>query len=218
MTLVVFCSIHELIAMFCSIDQLLIRFFSTHEPIFISVASVVTVYGTFFASRKFVFQDNTKVAIKLLKATHTIRDELEKARDSLYSKYEFPEDYSERKATAEEEATAWAHIHSNRWKPVSSAIKEFDAALTDAEVLWGNTIKEKGLQLLKTTDELYGAMRANVWDKKSGGKDFENSEQYGINTRKKFAASPSVDNPLSNDIEKAIKDLESEIRPHLKRR
>lgn len=74
----------------------------------------------------------------LIKATYTLRDQLQICRSPFYSATEFPADYKGGFGgqSKEEETKAWVHIYKNRWDPVWNAIQEYDAQTLEAEALW----------------------------------------------------------------------------------
>lgn len=163
---------------------------------------------------------NFDVARSLIKSIYRLRDEIVYCRSPFIPGSEFPEDYRGGLGnhTADEEGQAYAHIFSKRWEPVSEAIQGFDAAVLEAEALWGNQIKQSALILRQHVRELQVATESLINDKYSGGADFKADREFGVSTREKVFASPSAtDNTLSNNINSAIEQLENEIQPHLSR-
>lgn len=162
-----------------------------------------------------------EVARNLIRATYKLRDEVRNCRSPFYSAYEFPEDYKGRlgaqQQAAEEEARAWIHIYKNRWAPVWTALQEFDSHTLEAEALWGSAIRNKTDAMRKCVRELNAAIDAVIRDKASGGEDFKDRE-FGKEMRSTVAASADDEkNVLNQKIGAAIKGIEDEIRPHLRR-
>ena len=182
------------------------------------VTGIVAIYGITSWRRELKGKANFEVARILIKAVYKLRDELGYCRSSFISAYEFPKEYEGTlgKHSAEEEGQAWAHVYSKRWEPVGNSIQDFEAALLEAEALWGNDIKEKASKLLGACRELRVAIEAVIDDKYSGGENFKDKE-FGIKMRARVSATKSDNDDLSKKITEAISDLESEIRPHLSR-
>jgi hypothetical protein len=68
------------------------------------------------------------VARGLARATYKVRDDLAACRMPLIRTSEFPDGYS---SIANDDhaarVSALAHVYNNRWKPVTDALREFDA-------------------------------------------------------------------------------------------
>lgn len=199
-----------------------VEFFSIVKDIALASAAGITAYVAFTGLGKWQKElkgkANFEVARTLIKTVYKLRDELGYARSPFVSGQEFPEDYRGAlgKHTAEEEGQAWAHVYSKRWEPVGNAIQEFDAALLEAEALWGSPIKEKASKLRQAANELRVSMEAVISDKYSGGQDFKDGD-FGKKMRNNVSATQTAKDELSNKINEAITELEGEIRPHLTR-
>lgn len=199
-----------------------VEFFQILKDIILASAAGITAYvaltGLSKWQKELTGKANFEVARTLIKTVYKLRDELGYARSPFVSAHEFPEGYngSLGNHTAEEEAQAWMRIYSKRWEPVGNAIQEFDAALLEAEALWGNSIKEKALKLSQAARELQVSMEAVISNKYNSGEDFRDRD-FGKEMRANVSATQSSDDQLSNKINEAITGLESEIRPHLSR-
>ena len=156
----------------------------------------------------------------LIKATYRLRDQLQICRSPFYSAHEFPEDYKGAAGghSKEEETRAWVHIFKNRWDPVWNAIQEFDAQTLEAEALWGSGIRAKTDALRQCVRELNVAIDAVINDKATGGENFKADKEFAKSMRSIVAATRDDDkNELNQKIAKAIRGIEDEIRPHLRR-
>jgi hypothetical protein len=149
-----------------------------------------------------------------------LRDQISYCRSPFTAAAEFPEDYYKgelgRKHSAEEEGQAWAYIYSQRWEPVGTAIQSFDAATLEAEALWGKPIKDKTLELRKCVRSLQVDIESFIRNKYSGGANFKDGE-FGRKVEEGIWDIKSEKNELTQRINKAIEDIEAEIRPHLSR-
>ena len=100
-----------------------------------------------------------------------------------------------------------------RFVPVADAVSEFDLKTLEAEVLWGQQIKEKSQELRQLVRNLQVAMEAVVRDKYSGGEDFKDRD-FGKSMRSIVSSSTKGDE-FGQNVLAAVADLESAIRPHL---
>jgi len=130
---------------------------------------------------------------------------------------EFPKEYDPRNKTDESRGDAFSHVYTNRWKPIVEAVQVFDANTLEAEALWGNKIKEKTEKLRSCVIELRSAIDAHVSNEYSGGEDFKQDREFGKKIRAIVSNSHKNENELTLKINSAIKEIESEITPHLGR-
>lgn len=161
-----------------------------------------------------------EVARGLIRATYKLRDEIQFCRAPVIRGAEFPSDYdSIAKNTPQVEAEAWAHVYRNRFKPVWTAVQEFDSQALEAEALWGADTRESANALRACVHKLDVAIETIIEDKLVGGQNFKADRDFGVQTRAIAAASVTAkDNALSNEIAKAVGDIETRLRRHLSRR
>jgi hypothetical protein len=196
--------------------------FSIIKDIALAGAACVTAYVAYTGLGKWQQElsgkANFDVARDLAKSIYALRDEISYCRSPFTAGHEFPEGYRGGfgNHTDEEEGQAWAHVYSKRWEPVGKAIQALDTATLEAEALWGKEIKEKAAALRKSTRSLQVDIEAFIHNKYSGGENFKDREfakqvEYAIWDVK------ADENKLTQEINTAIEDLESAIRPHLSR-
>lgn len=190
------------------------------KDIIVSIAALVTACAALKGLRTWRVELEGKAhfeaARDLMRATYTLRDEIEICRSPFISVNEFPSDYtSQNTNTAETEGETYAHIYGNRWKPVLNAIKEFDSFSLEAEALWGDGIKTKTNDLRTCYKELQVAIEAIISDKYSGGADFTADSNFAEETKNKAMALKKDENQFSIRIATAIEEIENEMRPHL---
>ena len=196
--------------------------FSIIKDIALAGAACVTAYVALTGLEKWQKElrgrANFDVARELAKSIYLLRDKISYCRSPFIIAAEFPENYSEAlgRHTNEEEGQAWAHVYSKRWKPVSIALQAFEASTLEAEALWGNTIKERALELRACVRSLQGYIEAFIQNKYSGGEHFKNRE-FCKKVEESVWDIKSESNELTQRINKAIEKIEAEIRPHLSR-
>ena len=139
-----------------------------------ATTAAVAIIGLKNWSRELRGRAAFETARALARATYKLRDELKICRSPLIRSAEFPEGYRapDPTKTPDEQAQAYAHVYSNRWNPVWSALQEFDTQTLEAEALWGKAIREKTDQLRACVRELNVAIEAVIDNERSGGEDF----------------------------------------------
>jgi hypothetical protein len=191
------------------------------KDLLLASAAIVTATVAVLGLRKWRHELSGKVAFDvargLAKATYRLRDEIQSARSPLVRGAEFPPEYH---ATAlrshDEEAQAWSFIYRRRWEPIANALQEFDAQALEAEALWGPDIRKLTDALRKCSHLLNISIEAVVEDKSVGGENFKADREFGKKMRADVHASVgAADNPLSQSIAAAVRDIESALRSHL---
>lgn len=161
---------------------------------------------------------NFDVARELAKSIYALRNEISYSRSPFTASHEFPEDYKGALGnhTAEEQGQAWAHVYAKRWEPVGKAIQAFDTATLEAEALWGKDVKEKAIALRKCVRSLQVYIESFISNKYSGGEDFSDKE-FAKEVKNGIWDVKADENKFTQEINSAIENLESFIRPHLNR-
>lgn len=161
-----------------------------------------------------------EVARGLIRATYKLRDEITYSRSPFTSANEFPEGYDPLNKTAEKEAEAWAFVFTNRWKPISDAVQEFEAQILEAEALWGKNIKDIAFELRRCSRTLRVAMEAMVSNTASANENFKSDNEFGKKIKSEiwqgWSGSKGKDE-LGEKVLTAVENIEKELRPHLKR-
>lgn len=163
-----------------------------------------------------------EVARALARATYKVRDELAACRSPLIRSTEYPANYNppapNQAPNPTAEANALAHVYNNRWKPVTDALREFDAQRLEAEALWGAEIRKDAEALHKCATTVFVSIESIIDNARGGGADFAADKKFAQMTRSQAHASPTAtDNPLSNAIAAAVSAIEGRLSRHLKR-
>jgi len=194
------------------------------KDLFLAIAGATTatvaVIGLNNWNREVRGKATFEVARGLAKTTYKLRDALKSCRSPLIRGTEFPDEYNVAgpRKSSEQEAQAYAHIYANRWAPVWSALQEFDTHTLEAEAMWGSGIRTKTDELRKGVRELNVAIEAVVANAASGGEDFSTDREFGKKMRSTVAATPGdAKNEFTVNLEAAVRGIEDELRPHLKR-
>jgi cell fate (sporulation/competence/biofilm development) regulator YlbF (YheA/YmcA/DUF963 family) len=183
--------------------------------------AIVAITGLKSWQRELTGKAEFDVARGLVRATYTLRDEVQCCRSPFVAGSEFPESSNGEsgKGTLEVKADDWAHVYITRFKQVQATLREFDAQSIEAEALWGPAIREKTSVLKRCVGELYLAIDAFILDKRSGGRHFTEDAQFGREIRIKLNSSNLEDdsNELSKRIRNAVQEIDNAVRPHLRR-
>jgi hypothetical protein len=100
---------------------------------------------------------------------------------------------------------------------VSDVLQNFDAAVLEAEALWGEQVRVASDKMHACLRTLAASMDAIVENARSGGEDFKSDPDFGRKMRRNVHASRDDGDELSMEIQAAIAALESILRPHLRR-
>jgi hypothetical protein len=181
-------------------------------------AGVATVTVAFLGlstwNRQLRGQADFEAARALAKATYKLREEIAVSRSRLIRLYEFGDPVTRRGGDTGEE---YARVYVERWKPVSEALQNFDAAMLEAEALWGEQVRGALDKMHACLSTLSASMDAIVENARSGGEDFNSDPDFGRKMRRNVHASRDDGDELSLEIEAAIAAIEGILRPHLRR-
>jgi hypothetical protein len=198
------------------------EFFSIIKDIALAGAALVTAFVAYTGLEKWKMELQGKASFdaarEVIKATYKLRDELSYCRSPFIPAAEFPEGYRRPlgDCTPEERGQAYSHVYTNRWGPVVSAVQDFDAAILEAEALWGMDIKAKADELRQCVRYLRVDIEAFISNEFSDGEYFDD-RNFSKKVRSSVSDMKPEDNELTQRINAAIKGLEDEIRPHLSR-
>ncbi|ORT52207.1 hypothetical protein ST37_02415 [Vibrio sp. qd031] len=160
-----------------------------------------------------------EIARALVLATYKLRDSLKLVRSPWIHGHEFPDDYplnmSER--TPDIEAKAFAHIYTNRWKPVVEALQNFDVQSLEGEALWGSASRDKTNEMRQCARNLQVSIEAFIHNKAENNEDFKSNKEFKKSIEADVWGTESEDNKLTQQINAAVENLEKELRPYLKR-
>jgi len=181
--------------------------------------AIVAVLGLKSWYRELRGRTDFEVARQLIRATCKVRDQLHYARLSFVDEREFPDDYpGVGNATARKEAEAWNYIYTNRWKPVREALREFESAALEAEVLWGQGIRRATDRFRRCAQEVEVAMETVVRDKLEGGMTFKSDPGLGEEMKAAVSThSSDRENKITKDVQTAVDNIESQLRPFIRR-
>ncbi len=175
-------------------------------------AVVVAGFGLKAWKKELKGRADFDTARALVRDTYALREALAAYRSPMYSAAEFPKGEV---ASAE----GWAAMFQERWRPVSKALADFEAAAIEAEALWGQSARERTTRLRRCVNTVFVATESFVADKRVHGENFKVDKQFGQRTREEIAGTADYDdkNPMSAEIRDAVKGIEDFLKPHLSR-
>lgn len=147
----------------------------------------------------------------MARTTYALRDAIGSFRSPFLHGHEFPDGDTE-------SPNAYAVVYQNRWHPIGVALTAFDAAVLEAEALWGAAPQERAAALRACIVEMNAATDAVISDKRVKGQNFEMNNAFGVRMRSTIAGAPSDDkNEFSTKIRGAVAGIEELLKKHLAR-
>ena len=162
-----------------------------------------------------------EAARNILRATYKIKEAVGSCRDPFLAAGEFPKDYDHQSNDPNHHARSHAHVYNNRWEHVRNARQEFDAAVLEAEILWGRDVQAKAEELRKCLQELFRALYAYVRNIESDGAHFKEDEkrkaqvEWVIGLTRKPNEQFIAEDWFEKYGDDAIAGIETFVRPHL---
>jgi hypothetical protein len=159
-----------------------------------------------------------EVARNLLAATYKLRDEIGFCRSPFIRANEFPEGFVtlSNGNQSMESYEGYAHVYSNRWRPVVEALQRFDSVALEGEVLWGEKCHEATDAFRGCLVELNSAIEAVIDDKASHGENFKSDKDFAKRMRDIVSSSGGEKNEFSNAVNSAVQKIVAQVRPHLR--
>lgn len=201
------------------------------KDLIVAVAAIVTASAAWLGVSKWRAEESGKadfdLARRLGRAIFRFRDAMASARRPLTGNSEFPDGKQPIAGSGANEASAYAHLFSGRFKLVQESALEVLALRNEAEALWDKEIVEKLRKLINQAVRLRVAMNAFVSDKRSFGASFKHNEDFGnVIEARVFDHGDSINddgtdgepNPFTVLIDDAIEEVAAYLRTKLPRR
>jgi hypothetical protein len=188
----------------------------------VAVAAIVTATAAWKGLSSWKLEQAGKVhfevARQLARATYRLRNAMNDARAVFTSAAEFPEGYNSVNRTDREEAEAWAHIFKNRFTPLREVALELQTVGLEAEVLWGEEVKQKVAALLRCVSLLRAGMERRIRQLASG--DPRRPDQLEAYTKTEDIVFGStefadIENPFTDQVRVALGDMQDFLKAHL---
>jgi hypothetical protein len=192
------------------------------KDLIVALAAIVTASAAWKGLNRWKLEQTGKVhfevARQLARATYKFRNAMNDARSVFTSGAEFPEGYSQADHTHEQEAEAWAHVFNNRFNPLRDAALELQTIGLEAEVLWGDDVKQKVGALLQTVGMLRGSMEEYV--RRIARRNQigpENVDRYLRVDDRVFGSTEftDVENEFTEQVKTALSNMQDLLKAHL---
>ena len=165
-----------------------------------------------------------ELARRLLKAVYKVRDSIKQYRFVIANSGEISQALKEAGVEKEEFSTPEYHAKSQealyqlRWKKIASSWEELQLEAFEAEVIWGQVIKDKIGCLNSVIGSLQSYTSMYVRDLRKPVHLSPNEELYKKIQEALFDAdiNPDQKNKFTEKIDASISDIEEIIRPHLR--
>lgn len=153
------------------------------------------------------------------RAGYQLRNAIRDCRAMFISVAEFPPptDDAEFQSTHERRANEFRHAYRARFERVTTALTNLDTAALEAEALWGSEIENKIAALRACVFELRAYIEAFIRNEERGGESFLRDEKFRKKTEM-VIWDTGDENGYNIKLAAVIKNIESELRPHLARK
>lgn len=161
-----------------------------------------------------------ETARALFRSVLRLRDALQAARSPYILNEEFPDAY--RAAGPQRDAATvvdgYAHMFNTRWTPVWAAYSDVEAQALEAEALWGAKARKKAEEVRAVVRLANTAVHAYLDNLRADNAHFNDNPEFARKVRSEaFASHTDEDNALNKQLRDAVKAVEDELQPHLRR-
>ena len=182
------------------------------------VAIFVGLWGLRSWQRQLAANTDLSVARPLLRSTYSVREAIRFIR-SLVPLAEIEAATRSAREDAPEEAAdirrRWERpLYAKRWERMSSAIVDFDAAVLEAEALWGGGARDAARSLRTQAARLHTAIRRLSHYSELGtlSKEQEASREQA----QRIVQSQGEEDEFGSAVEEAVGQIESFVRPKIR--
>jgi len=191
------------------------------KDVILALAAVFTATIAYKGLKKWRLELTGKAefeaALALIRNTYKLRDALDQFRNPFMLSWEFPEGFTrEIPSSAKENADGHRYAYNNRDKPLLAALREFEVAVLESEVLFGKDIVVKAQALRKCVFETRRAASQHIRNLASNGQDFIGDKKLQNDIEQKLW-NDGEDSEFNERIQNSIAAIEELVRPHLKR-
>lgn len=193
------------------------------------VTTVATCIGVGIAwaglttwNRQLKGQTEYELSRRVLRCTYNLREALRNVRrpEILLDEQVLPDDnasMSEKQIGHYVMETAYR----NRWEKVQDARSELQTELLEAEVVWGNVLAKHFEPLFKLQQELISYINAYLVEFDPDASQEVKAVHYAMRRERRpvnFNLPGARVDPFWTDVESAISDIESQLKPYLKKK
>ena len=163
-----------------------------------------------------------ELARRLLRSVYRVRNALQGVRNPLMSSGEIAQALKDAGKQPEEikqdmdyvEQTS--AVYAARWKPVTDALASVQVEALEGEVLWGDAVHDRLRPLYGCVNKLNFALMQFFRDAQGSGRTMREDRREEMNKLIYLESSDPKEDGFSRDLQEAVSDVETLIRPHLK--
>ncbi|OLE53103.1 MAG: hypothetical protein AUG51_14975 [Acidobacteria bacterium 13_1_20CM_3_53_8] len=188
------------------------------------IAGVVAIYGVIAWKKQLKGKTEYELARRVLRAIYKVRDSIRIVRSPIQTGGEIEEAVKASGISYDPDdksthAKTQAAIYESRWKQLNEARSNLQLELLEAEVSWGEGIKDK----LKPLNECIGKLYATVYlyiaelERPSRRTDevAEKNREESLRILYWVSDNPEEDS-FSGKVKGAVEQIETFLKPHLK--
>ncbi|MEX0809384.1 MAG: hypothetical protein WD044_11725 [Dongiaceae bacterium] len=202
-----------------------VQWLSTASDVIVAIAAIFAgvagVRGLTAWKQQLTGKVEYDLARSLLRSVFQLRDAITSARNPFVQYSETPDLPEEKLKALSIEEKRWhalTQAYQKRWDPIHESMTVVDANTLEAEVVWGENVEKK----VKEIRKLVGELRWAIGDYLEGQNPNEAQGQRNPDTIAErmsilFARGKVDQDPYQQKLENAIKAIEDQIRPTLKR-
>jgi hypothetical protein len=179
-------------------------------------AAVVAALGLRTWHREANWRQNRDVARALVRGCLQTRDAFSYARNPFVSAAEFPAGYSPAGESAQDRAKTESHVYQHREEVVRQALAELEAAVLEAEVFWGQRVRDLMVEVRRCRGRWVASVEAHLSNIASGHRDLSDDREFAKQVRSDVWASSAQKDELSAMISSSLDALIEFAQPHLR--
>jgi hypothetical protein len=188
---------------------------SIARDVILAITAVVTggvaIYGINSWRREASGKAKFEAAKSLLAAGYKVRDQIRMCRSPLIVAGEFSPDFP---LGSEKKYEAYAHVYSNRWAPVKTALESFDSALIDGEAVFGDAVRAAAEGLRGCGRKLFAGIEGYLSNMREGGGGPR--DELEVSFRRLIHSRPE-DDTFAKELDSAVLVLQAFLSPHVQR-
>lgn len=180
---------------------------------------VIATFGVFTWRLQLKGKTEYELSRRLLKAVYELREAIKVVRNPAIVPEEVVSAFR-KKGLSDEEinkkggiAFNTGVVYESRWENISNALSTLEVEELEAEVLWGNEIKEKTLRFKRCTYTLNLNLK-RLYRQDSGQRNYGHKKMEEIH--QVIWDDFDDKNPFDKEINSSIKGIEEFLKPHLK--
>ncbi len=178
------------------------------------IGTIIAIIGLRTWRKQIAGKAEYETARRLLKNVYKLREAIAMVRNP----FMFPEEMVDKSSNNNQQSGNHNEgvkvAYKNRWEKVIEANSEASADLLEAEVLWGNDIREKYKQIAKIVGELFSVIKLYIISlEPNSGLKFKQDDGKIL-----YSMGDDDKDEFFKKLQKSIKGIEDILKPHLNRR